>query len=240
MTHTYSITGMTCNSCVAKIKAALQKTKGIRSAEIQLDEPQATLRIERHIPVEQLQETLSQLGKYSISEYDVTMQQHHKAKTLWIKTYKPILLLFAYIFLMAVLLSVNNHTFNPAKAMRIFMGGFFIAFSFFKMLDLRGFADSYSGYDIIAKHFRAWGYIYVFVELSLGLLFVVDLFPFATNLITLFVMLVSLLGVVNSVLDKKKIRCACLGTVFSLPMSTLTIIEDGLMVAMSAAALFIL
>lgn len=120
------------------------------------------------------------------------------------------------------------------------MGGFFIAFSFFKMLDLRGFADSYSGYDIIAKRFRAWGYIYAFVELFLGLLFVVDLCPLATNLITLLVMLVSLPGVVNSVLDKKKIKCACLGTVFNLPMSTVTIIEDGLMIVMSAAMLLVL
>lgn len=240
MTHTYSITGMTCNNCVVKIRAALQKMKGIRSAEVQLGEPQATLHMERHIPVEQLQETLRQLGKYSISEYEVTMEQHHKAKTSWIKTYKPVLLLFVYILLIAVLLSVDNYAFNPAKAMRIFMGGFFIAFSFFKMLDLRGFADSYSGYDIIAKRFRAWGYIYAFVELFLGLLFVVDLCPLATNLITLLVMLVSLPGVVNSVLDKKKIKCACLGTVFNLPMSTVTIIEDGLMIVMSAAMLLVL
>ncbi|RYZ78221.1 MAG: heavy-metal-associated domain-containing protein, partial [Proteobacteria bacterium] len=44
-------------------------------------------------------------------------------------------------------------------------------------------------------------------------------------------------GVLQSVLNKRKIQCACLGAVFNLPMSTVTIIEDGLMIAMSAVML---
>ncbi|NCU04658.1 MAG: heavy-metal-associated domain-containing protein, partial [Chitinophagaceae bacterium] len=43
-----------------------------------------------------------------------------------------------------------------------------------------------------------------------------------------------------SVLNKRKIRCACLGAVFNLPMSTITIIEDGLMIIMSIAMLFLM
>lgn len=60
---------------------------------------------------------------------------------------------------------------------------------------------------------------------------------FATNLVTLVVMVVSSIGVIQSLLNKRKIRCACLGTVFNLPMSTVTLVEDGLMVAMAAGAL---
>jgi hypothetical protein len=44
----------------------------------------------------------------------------------------------------------------------------------------------------------------------------------------------SSIGVIQSVLDKRKIRCACLGAVFNLPMSTVTIIENLLMVVMAA------
>jgi hypothetical protein len=50
-------------------------------------------------------------------------------------------------------------------------------------------------------------------------------------------MTISIIGVLQTVLNKRKIRCACLGAVFNLPMSTITIIEDGLMIAMSALAL---
>jgi hypothetical protein len=52
-------------------------------------------------------------------------------------------------------------------------------------------------------------------------------------------MSVSLIGVVQSVLNKRQIRCACLGAVFNLPMSTVTIIEDGLMIVMSLLMLAI-
>jgi hypothetical protein len=53
------------------------------------------------------------------------------------------------------------------------------------------------------------------------------------NLATLIVMSFSSIGVILAVMNKQKIRCACLGTGFNLPMTTVTIIEDLLMVAMS-------
>jgi hypothetical protein len=45
-------------------------------------------------------------------------------------------------------------------------------------------------------------------------------------MVTFLLMSFSALGVIQSVLNKTKIRCACLGTVFQLPMSTITIVED--------------
>jgi hypothetical protein len=47
----------------------------------------------------------------------------------------------------------------------------------------------------------------------------------------------SSIGVIQSVVNKRKIRCACLGAVFNLPMSTVTIMEDLLMVVMSGMML---
>jgi hypothetical protein len=117
--------------------------------------------------------------------------------------------------------------------MQNFMAGFFLTFSFFKILDLKGFAESYASYDIVARHWRTWGYIYAFIELGLGLAFLLRFDPLLTNGVTFAVMSVSIIGVLQSVLNKRKIRCACLGAVFNLPMSTVTILEDALMIAMS-------
>ena len=50
-------------------------------------------------------------------------------------------------------------------------------------------------------------------------------------------MTVSIIGVLQSVMNKRKIKCACLGDVFNLPMSTITIIEDALMIGMSVTML---
>ena len=63
--------------------------------------------------------------------------------------------------------------------------------------------------------------------------------PAMTNTVTLIVMSISAIGVLKSLLAKRKIRCACLGTVFNLPMSTVTLVEVSLMAAMAALMLFI-
>lgn len=66
MKHTYTITGMTCNGCRSSVEKALNSIKGIE-AVVSLDPPIATLQMKDHIPLVQLQETLSKAGKYSIS-----------------------------------------------------------------------------------------------------------------------------------------------------------------------------
>jgi hypothetical protein len=71
----------------------------------------------------------------------------------------------------------------------------------------------------------------------LGIAFAIDFKPLVTNIVTLVVMTVSIVGVLQSVLNKRKIQCACLGAVFNLPMSTVTIIEDALMIVMSAVSI---
>jgi hypothetical protein len=134
-----------------------------------------------------------------------------------------------------LLIQALNGSFDAMVWMRHFMAGFFLVFSFFKLLNLKGFADSYAMYDVIAKKIPAWGYAYAFIELGLGVSYLLNAFPFVTNIVTFVVMTISILGVLQTVLNKQKIQCACLGAVFNLPMSTVTIIEDGLMIAMSLA-----
>ena len=153
-------------------------------------------------------------------------------------TYKPLILVFGYILLVAILVEINDGEWGWHRFMSHFMAGFFLVFSFFKMLDLRGFASSYAMYDVLAKKLPIYGYIYPFIELVLGSLYLLGYRPMLVNIITLLVMLFSSIGVILAVTNKQKIRCACLGTGFNLPMTTVTIIEDLLMAAMAALMLF--
>ena len=118
------------------------------------------------------------------------------------------------------------------------MAGFFLVFSFFKLLNLQGFAESYAMYDVVAKRWKGWGFAYAIIELVVGLAFLTGYNPILTNAVTFVVMSISVIGVLQSVFNKRKIKCACLGAVFNLPMSTITIIEDALMIAMSGAMLY--
>lgn len=222
---------MTCNGCVAKAKNEILKLGDVSDAMVQLASPQATITMQRHIPVEVLQVALHKAGNYTISETGNNKQHsvENAAKTSWFSTYKPILLIGAFITGVTLLVEIQKGGFAWKSWMPHFMAAFFLVFSFFKLLNLKAFAESYASYDIIAKRWLGWGYLYAFIELSLGLAFLVDIEPFLTNIITFLVMGISIVGVVQSVLNKRKIQCACLGAVFNLPMSTVTIIEDGLM-----------
>jgi copper chaperone CopZ len=225
---------MTCNNCVAKVKNELLKLGEVTAAEVQLNDPQATITMQKHIRLEDLQSALSKAGNYSITELGNGMSHAEEPGASWLMTFKPILLIGAYITGITLLIEATRGSFNWDTWMQNFMAGFFLVFSFFKLLDLKGFAGNYATYDIIARKWRAWGYAYAFIELALGLAFLLKFNPLLTNGVTFVVMSISIIGVLQTVLNRRKIQCACLGAIFNLPMSTVTIIEDALMIAMSA------
>ncbi len=235
MTHTYKISGMTCEGCKAKVSHLLGKVKGVEEVKIDLEKGEATLSMSKHVDTVELKEVLKDYPKYQLSEkeHDPTPQLLEENQRTWFETYKPVLLIFGYITTVTLLLQLKNDAFQLRQWMNQFMAGFFLVFSFFKLLNIKGFAESYAMYDIIAKRWNFYGYIYAFIELFLGIAYLLEIFPVIVNGITLIVMSISLIGVLQSVLNKAKIKCACLGDVFNLPMSTITIIEDGLMIVMS-------
>lgn len=144
-------------------------------------------------------------------------------------------ILFALVILiiLAVALVYKFYAgFGAMDFMRVFMGVFFLIFAVFKLLDLKGFAMSYIGYDIIASKFTAYAYAYPFIELALALGYFLNIG--ATNYFTLGFMTVGSVGVLKQLMRGSKIRCACLGTYIKLPLTTVSLIED---VAMGLMAL---
>jgi len=241
MTHTYKISGMTCDGCVAKVSHLLNQVPGVTAVDVHLDKGEADITMDKHISTSTLHAALKDYLKYNLTEANDHQEKRNvfaeapEPERSWVQTYKPILLIFGYITVVSLIGSYTNGIIDAMAAMRIFMSGFFLTFSLFKMLDLKAFANSYAMYDVVAKQIPVWGYIYAFIELGLGLAYAADFELLATNIVTAVVMSVSLVGVLQSVLNKKKIQCACLGAVFNLPMSTVTIIEDALMIVMSLA-----
>lgn len=236
MTHTYKLTGMTCSSCEAKVKSALLTIENVTNVIVSKDTETTTITMDKHIALSDLQKALDNKYQISATNHNEIAEQTKS----WFETYKPILLIFFYIVLVTTLVQTQNTKFDFMEAMRHFMSGFFLIFSFFKLLNLKGFAESYVMYDVLAKQIPVWAYLYVFIELGLGIAFLINFNPIITNSITVIVMSISIIGVLQSVLNKKKIQCACLGAVFNLPMSTVTIIEDALMIAMSAIMLLMM
>jgi copper chaperone CopZ len=233
----YEVSGMTCGGCVNRVKTTLADyAEGV---EVTLDPPEAIL-TNPITDLSTLNSALSKVGKYQLSQINTApVTNIHEAQPQgWLATYKPLLLVFGYILVVTFAVEVVNGEFVLHRWMPNFMAGFFLVFSFFKLLDLRGFASSYAMYDLLAKRISLYGYIYPFIELALGVAFLLNWHSYFTNLATFFIMAFSSIGVILAVMNKQKIRCACLGAVFNLPMSTVTIIEDLLMAGMALWMLF--
>jgi len=113
------------------------------------------------------------------------------------------------------------------------MGLFYIVFSFFKMLDLKGFPDSFSMYDPLAKKVPLYANVYPFLETALGLMFLMRFETTIALWVTILILGVTTVGVTKTLLDKKSIRCACLGTALKLPMTEATFIENAIMIVMA-------
>lgn len=259
-TATFRVEGMTCTSCAARVKSALEDLPEVASAEVDKATDTATVQLAVPAATGYLDAAIGERyvlrrveGERQASAPSLAMDQadHRDAVTVagtapeteddrgFLTTYRPLLTIVGLLVLVTVLAQYPYAAgFDASLWMRHFMAGFFLAFSFFKLLNLSGFAESYAMYDEVAKRFPAWGYVYPFVELGLGLAYLTDVAPFWTNVVTVVVLGVSAIGVIRSVLDKRAIKCACLGDVFNLPMSTVTIVEDVTMVAMAGWMLY--
>jgi len=239
MQHTYTITGMTCESCAEKIKKSLTKLSAIAQVEVSLAGKKVTITMNKHVELNELNKALKPLKKYKLHlAHETTMSHGAGLPKKSLKTYWPLILVILYILFGVGYLGWLSNDYTWKSLMPHFMGLFFLSFGFFKLLDIKGFAKNYLDYDIAAKAWPTWGYIYPFVEVGLGISFLFGLYPIWINLITLAVMGVSIIGVIQSVSQKREIKCVCLGTGFNLPMSTVTIIEDAVMIVMAGGMLW--
>jgi copper chaperone CopZ len=235
-------TNLNCGGCVAKVRPLLDAAPGVARWSVDTDSPDKVLTVEGdRVDTATVERLVGQSGFRVLGELPAFVEPAVPPAPAPTGgppvAYYPLVLLVAYLVGAVALAEVRAGQLDWGRAMANFMGGFFLAFSFFKLLDLRGFADSYRTYDLVAAAVPAYGYVYPFVELLLGVSYLAGTFPVATNAVTLVVMIVGTAGVVRSLLAGRKVRCACLGTVFNLPMSTVTLAEDVLMAGMAAAAL---
>lgn len=242
MTQTYTVVGMHCGACVRKVQAVLEPLA--KSVTVTLTPPQIV--VDGAVPFDRLNAAVKGVGSYTLKRPTKVAAVPVKPETgrvaAWLKTYAPLLMIAGYITVGALAAAFDQAAmrFDWMTFMRVFMAGFFLVFSFFKLLNLKGFADTYAGYDLLAMRWKAYGYVYPFIELGLGLAFAFNVFPLIVNGLTVLVMGFSTLGVVKALLDKKTIRCACLGTVLNLPMTTVTVVEDMLMVGMAVGMVWML
>jgi len=245
---------MHCGGCETKIRSAVENMPAVTHASPDASAGTVTIESNESLDREQLASAISGAGDYTLGEVvqnpsassgsssgssskssEDTDHQSMPASTTGAQGYPALAILVAYILGASLFADLPRP--GLASVMSNFMGGFFLAFSFFKFLDIRGFASGFARYDIVAERWKPWGYFYPFVELVLGVAYITRFEPVLIHSVTVVVMGVGAVGVIRSMRRKDQIKCACLGTVIDLPLGTVTLIEDLGMAVMAAAML---
>ncbi len=126
----------------------------------------------------------------------------------------------------AVLLININKLSDVPSMMRIFVGVFFLAFAIPKFMHLRGFAETFARYDVVARVFMPYAYVYPIIEFILGGAYLFNFKPLILNSITLFIMTLSSYSVFMAIYEGKKLRTAHMGGIFVIPLGVITLLEN--------------
>ena len=157
-----------------------------------------------------------------------------------LKDFLPIIVIFSIILVFTAIMTIFVRQ-EFEFAMRMMMGSFFAIFGLFKVFNLRKFRDAYQTYDIIAKRSQTYALLYPFIELLFAFLYLFDFGGIFRDIAVTAIMSISAIGVIQKLRAHEEIPCACLGMVFVLPMTWVTLVEDLLMAveAMIMIVLFI-
>lgn len=148
-----------------------------------------------------------------------------------VKDFAPLIIIYTLILTISLFKSWwdADSGWDLYETMYDFMGTFFIIFGLFKLINLHKFVQAYREYDLIAQRVALYAYGYPFIELGLGICYFFRYQLTIANWVTVSLMAISALGVWNALRQDSAIMCACLGALFKIPMTWVTLLEDLLM-----------
>lgn len=158
----------------------------------------------------------------------------------------PLAGVVSFVVFSTVIISYLRTDYAVMNLGKTFMAMFFLTFGGLKAYNLEGFKEAFKSYDILAQKSDLYATAYPFLELGLGIaygsmLYVNSLnFEIVTHLAAIVLMTVSGIGVFQALYDGKDLRCACLGNVFKVPMTWVTLFEDFGMALMALAMLLLI
>ncbi len=229
---------MKCQSCVAKITDTF-KQAGYHNVSVTLNPPQLMIESDNPPARARVEEILKNAGDYALALHENEHMSSKETTSIADSEEKltPLFVILSYIAGGVLLRAWISDDYSFPSMMNNFMGGFLVVFSLFKLLNLSGFADAFATYDIIAARSRFYAIAYPFIELTLGIGYLISFQPLLINSTTLLVMAIGSIGVYQALRSKRKFQCACLGTSLKLPMTKVTLVED---LAMGVMALIMI
>lgn len=151
------------------------------------------------------------------------------------ETYQPVVAIFAVTFLMA--LTTTWAMLGSISIIRV--AELFIAFSMCalgiqKLRDLKSYATGFVQYDLLAQRYVPYAYVYAFIEAGGGILMIAGLFTWVVAPVVLLASIIGAVSVFKAVyVEKRDLKCACVGGDSSVPLGFISLTENLMMIAMA-------
>jgi len=151
------------------------------------------------------------------------------------KTYQPVLAVFAITLLMAITTSwALLGQLSLVRIVELFIAFTMCVLGILKLQDLRSFATGFVQYDLVARNYVPYSYVYPFVEAVGGALMIAGLFTWFVAPVVLVASGIGAVSIIKAVwIDKRDLNCACVGGGSSVPLGFISLSENLFMIAMA-------
>lgn len=149
-------------------------------------------------------------------------------------SYQPVLAIFGVAFMLALAISwYVFETVFTVQAAEWFVSLSMALLAIQKLQDLRSFSTMFLNYDLLARRWVRYGYIYPFGEALAGILMVAHVLPIISVPVALFIGTVGAVSVFKAVyVDKRELKCACVGGNSNVPLGFVSLTENLFMIGM--------
>lgn len=150
-------------------------------------------------------------------------------------SYRPVIAVFAMTALMAA--SASQSAFGTpmtVRAVEWFIGLSMCVLALLKLQDVERFSSMFLGYDLLAQRWVPYSYMYPFAEALAGVLMVAGVLHAVSIPVALFIGSIGAVSVIKAVyIDKRDIKCACVGGDSRVPLGPVSLAENLMMVGMA-------
>lgn len=149
-------------------------------------------------------------------------------------SYKPVVAIFAVSFLMALAISWETYgTVFTVRAFEWFISVAMCLLAVQKLQDVESFSTMFLNYDLLARKWVRYSYIYPFGEALAGILMISGALVWLSSPVALFIGTVGAISVLKAVyIDKRELKCACVGGGSKVPLGFVSLTENLMMIAM--------
>ena len=155
-------------------------------------------------------------------------------------SYRPVIAVFVVAALMALAATfVVDGTVLTGRAVQWFIAFSMCILALLKLQDVESFATMFLNYDLLARRVVRYGYVYPFAELLAGVLMIAGLGMWLSIPVAAFMGMIGAVSVVKAVyVDRRDLRCACVGGASKVPLGFVSLTENAMMVAMAGMMLW--